>query len=396
MKKRVLIVSHALELGGAERSLIGLLHSLNLNKLDVDLFLLQHSGELMKDIPQGINLLPQIKEYAVLARPMKDTLKEGHIILTIARIVGKVLAAVYDKIHCLKDSQVEFDYSHKYTYRLMPQIQPEYEYDLAISFLTPHYICLHNVRAKKKIAWIHTDYSNVHIDKKSELKVWSGFDQIVSISDSVTKSFIAVFPELASRIILIENILPVLKIKSDASAFRPYPCDKALRLLSVGRYCYAKNFDNIPEICSIIKQKGINFCWYLIGYGPDEQLIRKKIEEYRVSDCLIMLGKQSNPYPYIADCDVYIQPSRYEGKSVSVREAQILGKPVIITKYGTALNQVENGIDGYIVSLDTKKCAEEIAEILKKQDDLQRIANNCLLRDYSGSEEVYKIYKMIL
>ena len=133
MKESLLIVSHALELGGAERSLIGLLDALEPENWDIDLFLLRHEGELMDAIPEFVNLLPQIPAYTVLARPMKDTLKEGHLLLTGARVIGKLAAKYYDRAHGYTDSGVGIEYSHKYTYRLMPPIQPGKEYDLAVS-----------------------------------------------------------------------------------------------------------------------------------------------------------------------------------------------------------------------------------------------------------------------
>ena len=56
MKKRILIVSHALELGGAERSLVGLMNALDPDRAEVDLFLLRHEGEMMNMIPPQIKL----------------------------------------------------------------------------------------------------------------------------------------------------------------------------------------------------------------------------------------------------------------------------------------------------------------------------------------------------
>ena len=150
MKKKLLIVSHALELGGAERSLIGLLNAFDFEKYDVDLFLLRHEGELMREIPSAVNLLPEIRAYTVLARPIKRTLKEGHFILSMARLAGKMAAAKYNRIHKYTDSDVALEYSHKYTCPFMPKIQSNEVYDLAISFLTPHYFVDRKVHAKKK------------------------------------------------------------------------------------------------------------------------------------------------------------------------------------------------------------------------------------------------------
>lgn len=395
--KKLLIVSHALELGGAERSLIGLLDALNPEIWDIDLFLLRHEGELMDAIPEHVNLLPEVPAYTVLARPMKDTLKEGHLLLTAARVVGKIAASRYDKVHSYTDSGVGIEYSHKYTYRLMPPIQPDTEYDLAISFLTPHYICTHKVRAKKKIAWIHTDYSRVQVDAASENTMWDAYDYIASISNAVTDSFLKVFPALAKKIILVENILPAKLIQNQSHAFstdQEMP-SKGIRLLSIGRYCTAKNFDNVPDICSRLIQSGLDVYWYIIGFGPDEQLIHRKITEAGMSERVILLGKKANPYPYLQACDLYVQPSRYEGKCVTVREAQMLGKPVVITRYATSASQLEEGVDGIIVPLDNKGCAKGIAALLQNPLKMKLLSETCLRRDYSNSAEALKLYQMM-
>jgi len=396
MKKKLLIISHALELGGAERSLIGLLDALDPEIWDVDLFLLRHEGELMGVIPAHINLLPAIPEYTVLARPMKDTLREGHFLLTAARVLGKIVARMYDRRHELTESSVDLDYSHKYTYRLMPKIQPDTEYDLAISFLTPHYICAHKVRAKKKLAWIHTDYSHVQVNRESELAMWNQYDHIVSISDAVTRSFLGTFPEFKEKIIRIENILPVKLIRQQAEVFSAEPEMPTMgtRLLSVGRYCSAKNFDNVPDMCSRLIQYGLDVYWYIIGFGGDEALIREKIREAGMEKRVILLGKKENPYPYIKACDLYVQPSRYEGNCVTVHEAQMLGKPVVITRYATSASQLEEGVDGIIVPKDNEGCAKGIAELLRDPEKMEQLAQFCCRRDYTNFSETYKLQKL--
>jgi glycosyltransferase involved in cell wall biosynthesis len=397
MKKTMLIVSHALELGGAERALVGLLDALDPNQWDIDLFLLRHEGELMGHIPSHVRLLPSIPAYTVLARPMKDTLKEGHILLTFARLAGKIAARNYDKKHSFTDSQVSLDYSHKLTYRLMPKIQPDKEYDLAVSFLTPHYICAHNVRAKKKIAWIHTDYSRVQVNRESELAMWNQYDYIASISNAVTESFLGTFPELKGKIVLIENILPEKLIRSQAEAFSAEAemPPKGIRLLSIGRYCTAKNFDNVPDICARLLQYGLDVYWYIIGFGGDEALIRQRIKEADMEGRVIMLGKKDNPYPYIKACDLYVQPSRYEGNCVTVHEAQMLAKPVVITRYATSASQLEEEVDGIIVPMDNEGCAEGIAALLRDLKKMKTLSETCRRGDYSNSEQAKKLTELL-
>lgn len=397
--KRILIVSHAMELGGAERSLLGLLNVLDPKRYKIDLFLLRHEGELLEYIPEYVHVLPKVAAYTVLARPMKDTLREGHFWLTGVRLYAKIKAARYNKKHQYKDSAVALEYSHKYIKRYMPKINPTVEYDLAISFLTPHYFVAEKVRAKKKIAWIHTDYKKVQINIPSETVMWGKYDYIASISEEVSKSFLEVCPSLRSKLILIENILPERLIKRQAMELdvtKEMPViEDGFRLLSIGRYCTAKNFDNVPAICSCLLTKGIKVKWYIIGFGGDEELIRQKIAAAKMEEYVILLGKKENPYPYIKACDLYVQPSRYEGKSVTVREAQMFAKPVVITAYPTSGSQLEDGVDGVVVPMDNEGCADGIAKLLNDPKKMQSLSEACRRRDYSNQKEVEKLYELL-
>lgn len=395
--KKILIMSHSLEIGGAERSLIGLLNAIDPAQYDVDLFLLRHEGELMQYIPKYVNVLPQISSYTVLARPIKDVIREGHFLLAGARCVAKFLAKKYIKKHKYTDRSVELEYSHKFICKFMPNIDSQKEYDLAISFLTPHYFLANKVRAKKKLAWIHTDYSVIQVDVDSELAMWDKYDYIASISDSVTTSFLKTFPSLSRKIVLIENIISSDFIQSKANEFSvkdEMNC-QGIKLLSIGRFCEAKNFDNVPDICKRLVDSGLNVYWYLIGFGCDEKLIRQRIKDAGMESRVIILGKKENPYPYIKYCDLYVQPSRYEGKSVTIREAQILNKPVVITNYSTASSQLVDGFDGVIVPMNNEDCAKGIANLLKDETMKNKISENCKKTDYTNSQYIDELYKLI-
>ena len=396
-KPRILILIHYLEIGGAEISLIGLLNAIDKAKYDVDLFVYSHQGELMQQIPDGVNLLPEIPKYSTLERPMKDVLREGHMDIVAARLLAKIRHRIYRRTHKINGEDASiFQYVANCTTPLLPKIS-DTEYDLAISFLAPHNICLEKVSAKKKIAWIHTDYTRIHVNKKLELPYWSGFDHIASISEAATEAFVKIFPELAPKVIEIENILSPAFVQQRAkgSADEIVREDGVINLLSVGRFCTAKNYDNLPFICKHLVEMGADVRWYIIGYGGDEPLIRAKISEAGMEDRVIILGKRSNPYPYIKACDIYVQPSRYEGKSVTVREAQMLYKPVVVTNYPTASSQIENGVDGVIVPMDNRACAEGIKALIDNKELQARIVEHLRTHDYGNESEVEKIYKLI-
>ena len=399
--KHILFVMSGMNIGGAERCLLGLLGSIDYSKYAVDLFLLRHCGALMPYIDKRVNVLPENPKYSVYACSLADVIKNGNFGAAYGRIKAKIMAGRYVRKHNITGlNGIELEYSHKYTVKYLPKINPGTEYDLAVSFITPHYIVANNVNAKVKAAWIHTDYSYIDVDASSELKMWDAYDNIISISDSVTESFLKVFPSLKKKICLIEHVIPEkllwLQAKEGrAEAEREMPeKDGEWRLLSIGRFCPAKNFDNIPQMCSIVRSLGVNIKWYIIGFGPDEKLINSKIQEYGMQDYVIMLGKKSNPYPYIAACDFYLQPSRFEGKAVTVCEALVMKKLVVIAEYATAKSQIKNGTDGVILPVETELFAKRLAEFIENKELQNQIRENVESTDYSCSEESLKLYSL--
>ena len=310
------------------------------------------------------------------------------------------LGRLYAKARCLIKCKilkkpVSGEYMSQITYPLFCKNMKKLNkhYDVALSFYWPHYFVIDNVSADLKLGWIHTDYGQIYPDKKKEIEMWSKIDYIVSVSEECKKSFINVYPNLEDKVIVIENILSEEHIRKMANEFtvRDEIDFNSTILCSVGRFCYPKNFINIPKICREIIDKGKDVKWYLIGYGPEESDIRQAIKDNKVENNVIILGKKENPYPYMKACDIYVQPSRFEGKAVTVREAQILCKPVVITNYATASSQVVDGKDGIIVDMDNKSIAEGICKLLDNSHTRQKLIEYCKNNSFGNKDEFRKI-----
>ncbi len=396
MKKCIFISMHYLELGGAEAALIGMLQAMDYDRYDVDLFLHSHQGEMMQFIPKEVNLLPEIKEYAMIEKPMLEALSRGYFRVVLARLKAKWQFKRYLKRKGLKESAAAFQYVGNAVAQVLPSLENLGKYDLAISFLNPHNIVRDKVKAKKKVCWIHTDYTRIDVNADLELPVWASYDHVISISSDVTRTFLQVFPSLKDKIVEMENILSTEFVRKRAEEFdtgREFVGD-GVKVLSVGRFCEAKNYDNVPDICRRVREKGINLRWFLIGYG-DDSLIRQRIQEAGMEEYVIILGKRSNPYPYIKACDIYAQPSRYEGKSVTVREAQILCKPVVVTDYPTAKSQIKHGIDGVIVPMDNEGCANRMVDLIQNRLLQYQIVDYLQNHDCGNEGEIQKLYDLV-
>ncbi len=383
-------------IGGAERSLLGLLDTFDYEKYDVSLFLYRHEGEFYPYIPKTVNILPPDPAYATFDVPIRSLLLSRRALFGISRILGKIRLRLKEKLFGRKYGiWASMQYTSRSLQWLLPKIPGTY--DAAISFLGIPDVLINKVDAAKKIAWNHTDYAILAPDLDYDRKLYSKLDAIVSVSEPCTDQFLKVYPEFKGKAVTIQNIISekLLVQQSKEAVEDMHREEDETILLSVGRFSDAKNFDNVPRICKMIREKGINAKWYLIGYGGDEPLIRKKIAEAGMQEYVIILGKKENPYPYIKACDLYVQPSRYEGKCVSVIEAQILHKPVVITNYATSASQLKDGCDGVIVPMDNEGCAKGIVDVINNKELPNRICEGTQKRDYTNAGEINKIYRLM-
>lgn len=399
MKPRILILMHYMELGGAESALLGLLQSIDPKRIDVDVFIYDHRGELMQYIPTDkVHLLPEVTAYKMIERPFMECVKSGQIGVALGRWLA---SKTVDKtpVPTGKHDIRIFTRIADWVEHFVPNIQPDVEYDLAISFLMPHNYVIRKVRAKKTLGWIHTDYSTVYVDVKRELSVWGKLDYIASISEDVGMAFVETFPTLKDKIIPIENILSSDFIcqRAEKTSVSLDANPSVIKLLTIGRFSPPKKMEEIPLICRRLVDEGIIVKWFIIGFGSKEieNAVRDNAEKESIADKVILLGKKENPYPYIKACDIYVQPSRYEGKSITVREAQILCKPVIVTNYPTATSQIRNGVDGIIVPMEVNACAREMADFIRDKDKQKKIVEYLQAHDYGNENEIMNIYQLV-
>lgn len=392
MRKKILIASYDLEIGGVERSLISMLNNFDYERYDVDLLLYNHSGEFMPLIPKDIKLLPENIKYKSIRLGIGTLIKAGEYNLAFQRLRAKY-GYEYRRDKSLDDTY-QMQLMWKYCNPYFPMV--EEEYDIAISYLWPHDFVAEKVRAKKKIAWIHTDYSNISPDRNIDLKIWDKFDSIVGVSEKCVETFLKLYPSLREKCVVVENITSpeFIRKMSEEQVSEEFEKDK-FNLLTVARFSHAKGIDQGVEAIKLLRDRGIdNIKWYIVGYGGDENKIRELITRCSLEDMIEILGKKNNPYPYMKMCDLYMQPSRYEGKAVTVVEAQILAKPVLITNYPTAHSQVVDEVDGEVCELSIEGIANGIEKFYRDRELLERYRSNCESRNYENKEELKKLYEL--
>ncbi len=395
--RKVLIASFDMEVGGVERSLISMLNNFDYVNNEVDLMLYSHTGDFMPMLNDKVNLLDEINQYSTFRKSIGETIKQGNLILGLTRVLSKFLAKVNGKSKNLSEYGIyQMQLMWKYALPFLPKLDKEY--DVAISYLWPHYFVAKKVKAKRKIAWIHTDYSTIETDIDMDLKMWNKFDYIMAVSEECKNAFLKKYPSLKKKVKVMENITSpnFIKKMAEEDIEENIKKDDSFKLVSVARLSHAKGIDNAVKALKLLHDRGLtNIKWYVVGYGGDEGMIRKIIKENNLEDSFILLGKKINPYPYMKAGDIYVQPSRYEGKAVTVTEAQILNKPVLITNYPTAKSQVRDKYDGLICELSVEGIANAIEDLFNNKHKLKLLEDNCKNSDYSNSYELEKLYKLL-
>ena len=395
--KNVLISTFDMEIGGVERSLINMLSEFDYKNNNVDLMLYSHSGDFLSLLPKGFNLLPEINEYKTFRQGIGQVFKNRFYGIGCGRVLAKVISSINGKIK--KSSEIgyyQMQFMWKYSMKHLPKL--EKKYDVAISYLWPHYFVAEKVNAKKKIAWIHTDFSTIETDIEEDLRIWNNFNNIIAVSEECKNSFLNKYPSLKNKVSVIENITSpeFIKKMSQEDIEQEIINDTSFKLISVARLSHAKGIDNAVKALRVLKDRGLdNIKWYVVGYGGDEEIIKSLIKENNLEDNFILLGKKINPYPYMKVGDIYVQPSRYEGKAVTVVEAQILNKPVLITNYPTAKSQVKEGYDGFICDLSVEGIADGIELLYKNKILRETLIKSCKDTNYSNIDELKKLYKLL-
>ncbi|MGL5902225.1 MAG: glycosyltransferase, partial [Cetobacterium sp.] len=305
--KKILIMINSLTIGGSEKSLVSLLNMIDYKKYSVDLQMLKIGEEFDKYIPLEVNILPIPKYYKAIQN--KVYLKNPKYIYTRFKTAYN-LRKNSRAVKSINTQQV------LYLNQRDALEKNENEYDIAIAYAQgfPTYYVAEKVSAKKKIAWINCDYPTTMYDKDFDYEFYKNIDSIVVVSKTIEESIKEMNRGYDKKMrVILDIVNPELIIRMASENSNSLFDKNALNIVTVGRIAYAKGHDKIVFTSRILKENGHKFKWHIVGDGPDRKNIEQMIRDNGVEDCIILWGSQSNPYPFMKQADLYIQPSSKEG-----------------------------------------------------------------------------------
>lgn len=369
--KRILIFVDSFTVGGTSSSILALLRTVDKTLYHITLSYFDADPNLLEQLPDSITLLKKTRP--ALIRRAFGWISSGLIIEAFELYRGQPGSPSF-----MSAAQRTLQQAAKQTERNKNQ------YDIAIAgmeLLSTYYVAF-CIEACKKIAWIHTNYTDAKLNPQNDESVYAMFDSIVTVSEECKDAFDDAFPGYRGKSICIPNIVDEIAIKEMANqqSVAEFECN-ILNVLTVARIDNkSKRFDRIIRACLYFRNKGFSFKWYIVGDGPDRGFVENTIAKHQLGSRLILLGQKDNPYPYMKSADVFVLLSSYEGRPISITEAMILGCPIVTTDFAAVKKQVPQSYGAIIPNRD-ETISENLYNVLSDGKALRQWRAN--LREFS-------------
>lgn len=391
-KKKILFINYSLHSGGIEKSLVTVLSLFDFTKYNVDLQLFANEGMFLERVPEQVNLLEPLfpAEYRLNIRQAFFALiRRGHPLLALCRLLvtfAGLRGTMGERL--VKMWKVERHFARP----------ARGQYDAAVAFMEgqPIYYNITKVKSKVKIGFIHGDYEAMGLNRDFDREYIHQLDALCTVSESCLSSLQKVFPECAEKCHCIYNIISADFMRTLAEKGEGFNDGySGLRVLSIARLSMQKGLDIALPAVANLKKRGLAFRWYIIGVGPEEEKLKAMAGELDLEDCVFFLGERSNPYPYLKQCDIYLQPSRFEGKSIAVDEAMVMCRPILLTNFSTAADQIDSGVNGLIVPMTSEGVEQGLEDLLQHEERRAAFIDALSQGTYSNESEINKLYDLI-
>ncbi len=382
MKKKILFINRYFHVGGIQSSMINMANEL-CEEYDVDILAFYPEGVLKAGLDPRVNVLKPSWPLLAMGLSPKEALKTKNPLVFLFRALGSLWAKIFN---------------NAFPIYLATQIQPKLKgYDLAIAYraetrknvLTSGYVRILDrcVEAKTKAVWIHYDANHLNASAAFNERYYQKIDKIVGVSQSVAKAFEGVNPTLSSKMDYCYHFLNYKKLyeNSEKTQAIPYPENKFICFSA----CRLSDEKGIPRGISAIAPTLKNhddIVWYIAGDGPASQSIEDAIKENDLDGRIILLGNQSNPYPYMKNCDLLLSLSYHETGPMVCLEAKSLHVPCFVTETLSSYEILQDGVDSFVCENSEEGIRKSFAELMNNRQRIYEAKKN--LEDYKGDNKI--------
>lgn len=381
MKKRIIFVTEALWIGGIETALVNLLNRLDYEKYDVTCLILRNDQTMAPRLPKQVRLLVADRHDVVSFQESYRYARLYHLTEESAspsRLHKAMMWAV---------PAIKWVENRLYIRYIRENLKDE-RFDTCVIYSDrAAETAVRGIRADKYLMFYH------HGAMRREYHDEIGYrkcEKIIAVSNAVEQKLRAFRAKYAHKMMTIHNMTDVEGIRRKAE--EPIPEDfspEQFHIVSCGRVSHEKGMDLAVEACAKLVEMGhTNIRWWIVGGGPAESEVRSTITELHMEDYVTMLGMKNNPYPYIKQADMYVQPSRFEGYPVAILEALVLGRPVVSTDNGGAGELIRSGKSGFLCPISAEGIAEGVGVLLNDPGNLEELQRNATAQDMEKENRV--------
>ncbi len=362
--KKVFFQLGAMNVGGVEKSWLSLVDALPQDRYEIHLGLLSPKGGYMKSIPDNV-FVHVIDCYDSLRNEINDpplwVLKDK--IRKRQYVKAFILFLLY-LISKFTNSRYWF---YKYILRDVPQMKDSY--DVAVAYAGPSqmvdfFVC-EKINALQKYGWIHFDVAKFGIDRGMTAQLYKKYRKIFIVSETGKDIFDRLFPQFSHKTVVFHNVVSrnkVIQLAEDGPTFEDKYDGK--RILTVGRISEEKGQRTAIESLKLLLEKNFQVKWYFVGDGKDKCICEHIVRKLGLVNNVIFLGTQINPYGFMKDCDIYMQPSRHEGFCITLAEALCFGHPIVATDFTGAQEQLKDRKNGLVTGMTADKIASGLEKVL--------------------------------
>ena len=382
MKKKLLFINGHLNTGGVEKSLLDVLKYLDYDRYEVDLLLLEELGDYTPELPEQVNVrLMSLKNtYGPVWKALLRCVRQGDWFCLRMRLVFLAMKFFGQK-------QIRWAGS---------LLTGKKHYHCAIGFRPGicSQIAAFATDADRRITWWH--HGEITVDRQEYGEMASACHRVVSVSHVCRTMLEEAFPQLADKLVVIPNVADVENIREKALAFEPYGSEQGFRIVSVGRLAPEKHFENAIRCAAALKERGIPFCWHLVGDGVERSRLETLAEELGVTDRFVFEGNQPNPYPFLKGADLFVHPSYVESFGIVILEALALGVPCVAAKSAGACELLEHETNGLLAEKTPEALCEKVTVLLEDTELYQCLKSSAVCPEKYSADAVAEMINCLL
>ncbi|MFD0829834.1 glycosyltransferase [Neobacillus sp. M.A.Huq-85] len=394
MKKKIIFMVINMNVGGTEKALLNMINEIPKESYDITILMLEKYGGFLNSIPDHVHV-EYLNNYKSMKEKLNSPPQQTSLNLFKSGQIIKAFNILF--LHIL--SRILGDRSVFFRYLLKDYKQIKTEFDIAVAYAGPmdliSYFVINKIKAKRKIQWIHFDITKIGFNKIFASNIYKKFDKVFVVSNQGKEKLTTMLPNLKEKVDTFFNIISPKSIELMANQGIGFEDDfSGFRILTVGRLTKEKGQDLTIPVLAKLKKDGYNVRWYCLGDGNARIEYQELINKHQINADYVLLGSKTNPYPFIKECDLYVQPSRHEGYCITLAEAKYFRKPIISTNFTGASEQINDHQTGLIVNFDEEQLYFSIKKLLDDQSLKHQLQTNLQSQDYGSKTEINKLLKM--